>query len=267
MNINRIEELKKLAHDIDPVLNLFDGFEVMPYDGKAPELQFWSLVNNMYYIFKDCDNFQISNSSNSIFKLFYDKYIISEDEYDRVQLLYQLIFDLRSFFCHNTNREFYYTEVKLENIRAFLAKFFMSSEDMPKQLQDLKSKNWTQLVRYLETEVEIYFDILKKALIKVNASRKKDPIVRRWKTIYAKGLYNNMELKRNIIADFARIQCLDMQGSVEENTLKNYIHEIEDRLKLNGFGHDDVLQVIESNTKQSPSGYAIVKDSIRQYLQ
>lgn len=265
MNIKRIEELKKLAHDIDPVLNLFDGFEMMPYDGKAPELQFWSLINNMYYIFRDCDNFQISNSSN-LFKLFYEMFIISEDEYDIVQALYLQISDLRSLFCHNTNREFCYTEIRLDNIKTFLAKCFESSENVPEQLQELKSKNWSHLVRYIETEVDEYFDILKKALIKVGSSRKKDKIVRRWKGMYAKGLYNNAELKRNIIAEFARIQCLDMQGCVEDDALRNSIHDIEDRLQLNGFCQDDILQVIESTTKQNPSGYVIAKDSIRQIL-
>ena len=99
-------------------------------------------------------------------------------------------------------------------------------------------------------------------MAKLTIHRNKERIIEKWKEIYAKGLYWNNEIKRNVIEDLAVIQCLNEHGHYDENSVKTGKTFIENELK-NVYGSSDVLNVIKSSRNNKISGYRIIKECIK----
>ena len=281
MNIEKINEIQRLTHEICPTLNLFDGYSMKPFDGKAPETMFWGIVNNLYYIFKDCDNFQISiglNDSNlsenksqpkekNLFMLFYKKRIISREEYNMVSDFFRQVSDFRSWYCHNTNLEYCCTKDTVSRIELFFTSFFGDEETSPKSFLETKSRHWQKLNTYMKGKGNAYLDLLKKSLQIVNESvpNKRERIVESWMKVYSFGLLCNNELIRNIAQDYAVLKTLNVFGTINEKAVELERRNI-DRLIRERLSHYDILNVIKNTKRMNPSGYIILKDAVRNII-
>ncbi len=260
-----IEELRELTRDLDPVLNLFDGYELKPFEEKTPELKFWGMIMNLYYIFKDCDNYQL-NIKGSLFSIFDWFSLITEDEYNRCASLWRQVSIFRAWFCHNTCKEFYLTENLYDQIDEIMKVIFISHQPVPSSLLEISEEQWITMDNYLEKEISAYFDILRKALLNIKTNRKKDSIIDKWKLSYSKGLYWNNEMKRNILEDLSILKCLNEQGHYDENVVRIGKDYIENDLKNYGYYYTEILNTLNNTTRTSPTGYTIVKDCIFSYF-
>lgn len=260
MSTDIIDEIRQDAYSIDPVLNLFDGYELKPFEEKPPELEFWMRVVNLYYIFKDCDNFQFS-INNNLFGVFKKYRIISESDYERCFNLFHFVSDMRSWLCHNTNINYHFTPETLGRIKQYLTDILVEEKIPPEDLFAVNDDQWINMNRYIEEETKAYFNILKSSISMLRVHRKREQIVDKWKIAYAKGLYWNNEMKRNIIENIAVLQCLNENGSYDEMAIRNNRSYIEQELK-NSYGYSDVLHIIKTTTRTKPSGYTIVKDCL-----
>ena len=64
MQTQKINEIKKLAHKIDPRINLFEGYFPKETEDYTGELLFWRQVVTLYGTFADCDRSQLKEKNN-----------------------------------------------------------------------------------------------------------------------------------------------------------------------------------------------------------
>ena len=77
MQNQKVQEIKRLAHEVDARINLFESYSPKETECYKGELLFWRQIVNLYGLFADCDRVQVKEKRNlvdliTIIKLFTD---------------------------------------------------------------------------------------------------------------------------------------------------------------------------------------------------
>lgn len=258
MQSKKIEEICRLAHDIDPRLNLFQGFSPKETKYYKGELLFWRQIVSLYGLFADSDRSQIKEKNNLI-NLMYQYDLIERVEYDMALKLWHNVSELRKWFCHNNDSSLYYVANRKEKIRNYLNSVFAFSTDKPEEIKDVKEKNWELLVLNIDSRFQRYLEILKKGLLAWKDSEYKSDLLNDWIDILAQSLFLNKELIQNVLADIATCQKIDqgITNMTVPQLAMSYFRQIHDR----GFSSNNIKNELRKNISQR-SNKEIVTESI-----
>lgn len=241
MDITRINGIKDKAHQIDYSINLFEGFTPKCTLGKTGESLFWRQVVSIYGIFCDCDLVQIKSKDN-LFAILYNADLISKEERDEIYAFYYTISNLRGWFCHNNNVDFYYALNRYRNIKKTLDDSFLIATSKPNNLDEVQKKDWNLLSFNIISRFEKYLNILENALQKWDDSESKNEIVYEWQEKYAKTLYCDRELIDNVLADLYCFQLQNMGRKITQ--VSGGVKSYKLILKNAGFSYNDIKDVL-----------------------
>lgn len=107
----KVEDIKRLAHDIDVRINLFESYSPKVTESYRGEMLFWRQTMNLYGLFADCDRVQLKESKNLI-DLMSRYSLIESEDYDNARLFWSDVSDVRKWFCHNNEDSLYYASVR-----------------------------------------------------------------------------------------------------------------------------------------------------------
>ena len=156
-----LEEISKLAHEIDCRINLFQGYspkKTVTYKG---ELLFWRQVVNIYGLFADSDRSQLKDKQNLI-KLMMQYNLIERDDYRFAKKFWITVSEFRKWLCHNNDKSLYYVKDMEKKIQTYLVYSFSISSNKPKYINDLKQDDWQILAFNIDAEFQRYLQIVKK---------------------------------------------------------------------------------------------------------
>lgn len=258
MKTNSISEIQEIAQRIDYRINLFDGFYPKNISYAKNESLFWREIVSIYGLFADCDSIQIRDKSN-LFGLLCQYSFISKEDYDIVRSFWRDISALRKWFCHNTDSKLYYQKNNLKRIENFLDKAFVISTEKPKTLEQMQDNQWPILVADIDRRWEEYFEILKRGLVAWENSELKLEAVGEWVERFSKTLFENTELKENVLADMA---LFEIRNFGIDTSIKLRLHEIDEDLKEKGFSSENINKFIKE-MKTPMSNRDIMYETLR----
>lgn len=259
MQNKKINEIRKLAREIDVKINLFEGFVPKKIDGYKGELLFWRQVVNIYGIFSDCDRVQIKGKKNLI-DLMKRYSLIERNDYDFVYSFWNDISELRKWFCHNNDESLYYQKLKLKRISSYLKQVFLISTDKPNSVESVQIKDWDLLTSDLERRFSEYLDILLKGLNTWKSSNEKGNLINEWNDIFAKALFEDKELIRNVLADISEYEKRNQNINMPVASLAQ---SYEKKLADNGKYFETNIKDILCKMTTKKSNKEIVYESIR----
>ncbi len=234
--INSISEIRGLAQKIDYRINLFEGYYPKSIINEKNESLFWRKIVNVYGLFADCDSIQIKRKSN-LFSLMQQYSFISKDEFAFVRDFWNDVAALRKWFCHNTDANLYYQGINIKRIERFLDKAFILSTEKPKTMDQLQSTQWSLVNADIDRRFDEYLKILKKGLLAWEESEDKSEVVEEWIKIFSKALFDDNELKSNVIADLA---LFEIRNYGIDTSVASYSKTMHEDLCEKGFSSEDI---------------------------
>lgn len=261
MQDKRVEEIKKLAHEIDIRVNLFEGFASKKTDTYAGELLFWRQVVNIYGIFADCDRAQIKGKKN-LFELMNRYSLIEREEYDFVNSFWNDISELRKWFCHNSNESLSYQKKNKERITSYLHKVFFLVTEKPKFIEEIQKKDWDLLASDLDRRFSEYLNILEKGLTAWKLSDAKEDMIEEWIDIFSKALFSDKELICNVLADIAEYEKRNQ--NINNMSVTALTRSYERQLESGGYSAsniEDVLNRVISRVSNKEIIYQSIRNS------
>lgn len=259
MHNQKIKKIKRLAHNVDVRINLFEGYspkETEPYKG---ELLFWRQVVNLYGLFADCDRVQVKEKRNLI-ELMNRYSLIERADYDMAVRFWDDISELRKWFCHNNDDSLYYANSRQKKIKNYLDGAFILSTNKPEKIEDIQQKDWNILTYDLDRRFEEYLDILKKGLSSWKESEYASDLANEWISIFAKALFSDKELIQNVLADIATYEKMNQVYNVPVSALANSYFK---QLNAGGFSEKDIEDELRMKTNLIRTNRDIVSESIR----
>ena len=140
MQKKKIEEIRRLAQDIDPRINLFDGYTPKKTESYKEELLFWRQIVSLYGLFADSDRIQVKEKKNLI-TLMKDYCLIEDLDYKMAVRFWNDISEIRKWFCHNNDISLYYVKRRHETIGKYLDSAFTIYTNKPKGIEDIQQKD------------------------------------------------------------------------------------------------------------------------------
>lgn len=260
MHEQKIQEIRRLAQNVDIRINLFEGYtpkETKTYEG---ELLFWRQVVNLYGLFADCDRVQIKEKGNLI-DLMKRYSLIDKADYDMAMRFWHDISELRKWFCHNNDDSLYYANLRKEKIKNYLNITFACLSDKPEKIEDIQQKDWNILTQDLEKRFETYLGILKKGLSAWKESQYASDIVNEWTSILAKALFSDKELISNVLADIATYERMNQNiRTIPVSALANSYFK---KLDGGGFSVKNMENELKRSSAFMRTNRDIVLESIR----
>lgn len=260
MQNQTIQEIKKLAHNVDVRINLFEGYSPKETKSYKDELLFWRKVVNLYGLFADCDRVQIKEKKNLIDLM--NRYsLIKKKDYNMAMQFWNDVSELRKWFCHNNNDSLYYAALRKRKIRKYLDSAFIISTNKPERIEDIQQKDWSILIFDLDRRFEEYLNILKNGLIAWENSEYASELADEWVSIFAKALFFDKELIQNVLADIAMYEkknqnIYNMSVSVLTNS---YVKKLEE----GGFSVKEIEDELKQNSVSVRTNRDIIMESIR----
>ena len=260
MKIQKIEELKKLAHNIDVRINLFEGFSPKTIKGYKGEVLFWRQIVNIYGLFADCDSVQVK-AKRSLIELMKRYSLIELEEYEAIMKFWSDVSELRKWFCHNNDDSLYYSIIRKRKIENYLDKAFVFASNKPKTLEEIQQKDWDVLNYNIDSRFEEYIQIMEKALTVWTESNDKSELIDEWIAIQSGALFSNKELIQNVLIEIANYDRMN-QGiiNVKSSELANRYYN---QLECGGFSEEEIENEIRNHPELKRTNKEIILDSIR----
>lgn len=260
MQNKTIQEIKRLAHSVDVRINLFEGYSPKETESYKGELLFWRQVTNLYSLFSDCDRVQIKERSN-LMGLMNRYSLIERADYDKAVQFWDDVSELRKWFCHNNDDSLYYANTRQRKIKDYLNNAFTIVTNKPKNIEDIQQKDWGILIHDLKIRFEEYLEILKRGLVAWKDSECISKLIEEWIFVFAKALFSDKELIRNVLADIAAYEkknqnIYNMSVSVLANS---YFKQLD----MNGFSAKEIENELKRNSVFVRTNRDIVVESIR----
>ena len=263
MQTQKINEIRKLAHKIDPRINLFEGYSPKETDIYKGELLFWRQVVTLYGVFSDCDRSQLKEKKNLI-ELMFRYQLIGRIDYEAAIKFWEDVSELRKWFCHNNDISLFYARKRQNKIKNYLNTVFLIASNKPEKFEDIQPKDWNILTSDLNRRFQEYLDCLKNGLIAWSTSDESEELIDKWICILANGLFSDKELIHNILADIATYIKKDQNiNNMSVSQLSNsYFKQLE--------GDNFSSAVIEKELRREAStirtNREILSESIRNTL-
>lgn len=259
MQNQKIKEIKRLAHNVDVRINLFEGFSPKETEFYKGELLFWRQIVNLYGLFADCDRVQM-REKKSLIDLMNRYSLIERADYDMAMQFWNDISELRKWFCHNNDDSLYYANLRQGKIKYYLERAFILSTNKPKKIEEIKQKDWDILTYDVDRKFEEYLDILKKGLFAWKESDYILDLENEWISIFAKALFSDKELLQNVLADIATYEKMNQAYNVPVSALANsYFKQLDE----GGFSAKEIEDELRGKTVFVRTNKEIVLESIR----
>lgn len=259
MQNQKIEEICCLAHRIDPRINLFQGFFPKETEQYKGELLFWRQVVSLYGLFADSDRVLVKEKRN-LLNLMKRYDLIEREDYENGLKLWNVISELRKWFCYNNDTSLYYADKREKKISDYLDFTFLIATNKPKKIEDVQARGWEILTFDIESRFETYLEILRKGLSAWKDSDYKSELLDEWIVIYAGSLFADKELIQNVLADIARFEKMN-QGIINLSVPQLamvYYRQLED----SGFSEKNIEKELRNNNSEMTSK-EIIMESIR----
>lgn len=254
-----IEEIKALANGIDVRINLFEGYQPKNTASYKGELLFWRQVVNAYGLLADCDSVQIKQKKN-LLELMSRYYLIEPGDFKQAQIFWKDISNLRKWFCHNNNPALFYKRKQEDLIKKYLRSTSLNASNKPDKIENVSLKDWNVLSADINRRFTEYLMLLKKGFCSWKNSPNHEDLIAEWIDLFSVALYEDRELRDNVLADIAeyniRNQCLHVKPF---QLARNYARQIE-----NGrFSALCIKNELEAHPLIKRSNREILTDSIR----
>lgn len=259
MQNQKVQEIKRLAHEVDARINLFESYSPKETESYKGELLFWRQVVNLYGLFADCDRVQVKEKRNLIDLM--NRYsLIERTEYDMVIRFWNDVSELRKWFCHNNDESLYYVNSRQKKIKNYLDRTFMISTNKPKTIEDIQQKDWNILTYDMERRFNEYLNILEKGLSAWKESEYASDLIDEWISILAKALFSDKELIQNVLADIATYEKLNQDiYNISVSVLANsYFRQLD----AGGFSAGNIEDELKQNAVHMRTNRKIVLESI-----
>lgn len=255
----RIEQIRALAHKINGSVNLFEGYCPKEIVNKKGENLFWRKVVNIYGLLCDCDRVQIK-AKNNLFSLFYDYSLIDYKQYNDVKDFFNDISNLRGWFCHNSNPKLYFAQKKEKEIKRLINNALIISSQKPDGIEDMSDEEWKLMIFYIQSRYNNYLDVLQQGLENWKNSSEKEQIEDKWYVIFAETLFEDLELRDNVLANICQYQILNQGLHVKGigTILAGYRQQLKDA----DYSVEDIKRVVQRCKEQSLSSEEIIMKSI-----
>lgn len=260
MKEQKIQKIRKLAHSIDPRINLFEGFiskETSKYKG---ELLFWRRIVNIYGLFADCDRVQVKEKRNLI-ELMNRFNLLDRDEYKNIKNFWKDVSELRKWFCHNNDDTLYYPAIRKSKIEKYLDQVIVLKTNKPATIDSLQQKEWDFLNFNINSRFDEYLNLMEKAFILWQKSPDKEDLISEWVEIQSKALFSDKELIKNVLAEIAKYEILN-QG-LRNTTPSNMAIVYYNQLENGGYSQKNIADEMERGATLKRTNKEIIQDSIR----
>lgn len=259
MQKKKIEELRCLAHNIDPRINLFEGYAPKETESYKGELLFWRQIVSLYGLFSDSDRTQVKGKKNLI-DLMKRYELIDRGDYDSALRFWDDVSEIRKWFCHNNDTSLYYAIKRQKTIRDYLNAAYVLSTNKPEKIEDIQQKDWGILTFNIESRFQKYLDVLEKGLLAWKESEFQVDLMDEWITIFAKSLFSDRELMQNVLADIATYEKMNQRiFNMSVTQLANSYYK---QLEEGGFSERNIEEELKQNSIQR-SNKEILSESIR----
>lgn len=260
MKKQKIEKIKKLAHSIDPRINLFEGLVLKATLTHKGELLFWRQIVTLYGLFADCDRVQVKEKSNLI-ELMKRYNLLDREGYEFIKNFWNDISELRKWFCHNNDDTLYYPAIRKKKIEKYLEQVCGLSTKKPTTIESVQKNDWTILNFNIDSRFDEYLSLIEKALVLWQTSPHKEELISEWIEIQSKALFSDKELIRNALAEIAKYEMLS-QG-LRNATLANMIMMYYRQLESGGYSQKNIVDEMKRGETLKRTNKEIIQDSIR----
>ncbi len=260
MKEEKIEKIRKIAHSIDPRINLFEGFVSKETSTYKAELLFWRQIVNVYSLFADCDRVQVKEKRNLI-ELMQRYNLLNRDEYKFINDFWNDISELRKWFCHNNDDTLYYPAIRKCKIEKYLSQAFVLATNKPTAMDSIQQNDWNVLNFNIESRFEEYLNLIEKAFILWKTSQDKEELISEWIEIQSKALFSNKELIQNVLAEIAKYEILN-QG-LGNSTPSSMAMIYYGQLKSGGYSQKNIADEMNCGVNLERTNKEIIQDSIR----
>lgn len=259
MQNQKIQEIIKIAHEIDCRINLFEGYTPKETETYKGELLFWRQVVNLYGLFADCDRVQVKEKRN-LLDLMNRYSLIERADYDMAKGFWNDVSEIRKWFCHNNDNALYYSGIRVRKIKEYLNRAFVLSSNKPEKIEDIVQKDWSILTFDMERRFDEYLNIIKKGLLSWQNSNDFEDLMDEWIELFANALFSDKELIQNVLADIASYEKKNQGINMSVSLLVNSYYK---QLESGGFSEKDIEEVLKQNIGIIKSNKDIVLESIR----
>lgn len=260
MQKQRINEIRNLAHKIDPRINLFEGYSPKETDLYKGELLFWRQVVTLYGLFSDCDRSQLKEKKN-LFELMLRYDLIDRTDYDAAIKFWEDVSELRKWFCHNNDISLFYARNRQNKIENYLNTAFLIASNKPKKFEDIQPKDWNILTSDLDRRFQEYLDCLKNGLVAWSTSDDSEDLIDEWICILAKTLFSDKELIQNVLADIAVYEKIN--HNIYNMTVPQLGNSYFRQLEVCNFSSTDIEDELRRETSIIRTNREILSESIR----
>lgn len=259
MQNQKIQEIIKIAHEIDYRINLFEGYTPKETETYKGELLFWRQVVNLYGLFADCDCVQVKEKNNML-DLMKRYSLIERVDYDVAKGFWNDVSEIRKWFCHNNDVALYYCGIRVKKMREYLNRAFVLASDKPEKIEDIVQKDWNILTFDLERRFDEYLNIIKTGLQSWKVSNDSIDLMNEWIEIFANALFSDKELIHNVLADIASFEKMNQGINGSISSLANGYYK---QLESGGFSEKDIEEVLKRDVGFVRTNKDLVLESIR----
>ena len=255
----KIDTLRRIAHDIDPSINLFEGYSPKKMNEKKGEILFWRQIVNIYGLFADCDRVQVKEKDNLV-ELFNRYDLIARSEYDDILKFWKDVSELRKWFCHNNDEKLFYPASRKRRIKKYLNDAFLFASNKPTGIEEVSQNDWNLLNFNIQSRFENYLQIVEKALKAWKISGDLSDLIDEWINIQSKALFSDRELIQNALAEIAEYEKMNngISNMSASQLANSYFRQLE-----NGDFSDKNIACAMKNNSKIRSNKEIVQDAIR----
>lgn len=210
-DIGLVEELNKLATEIDKRLYLFANYSPKQSLNITDEHKFWCGVTNLYGLFWDCAPFinKLQYTKKSLVDLFLEHRVLSRTDAKTFRFFLGHVSSLRSFFCHNCADDNYFSRRDQEKVeRLFIRLCGIYPCDMERRETLGGDSHWKRALIWLTEEANKCIGILEKALCEVKVSANRQVIIHGWLEAVAEWYKDNDSLLNSVLYDKYNLMSL-----------------------------------------------------------
>lgn len=258
MQTQKIDEIRTLAHRIDPRINLFEGYSPKLTQNYSGELLFWRKIVTIYGLLADSDRTQIRNKKN-LFELMYRYELIERSDYEEACRFWRDISELRKWFCHNNDETLYYSKCRKQIIKNYLDRAFLFATNKPHSINDIM--DWSNLVFDVDRRFQAYLICLESGLTKWKSSDNKEELIDQWIYILADSLFLNKELIHNVLAELAMFKKKD--NNISNMTVAQLEHSYFRLLEESNFSEKNIISELRNTNISMRMNSEILLDSIK----